>query len=146
MKRIIAFTLAMVMCVSMLAGCGKTGKKASGDGKIIVGITDNALVTDYETNAYTLWLEEQTGLDITFHVFAASGADAKSQLATMVAGGEELPDVIIGLGLGDSEIKKYGDDQYFIDMKERQSHDRPKVCKDILRIIYDGNKDTIEVE
>lgn len=31
-------------------------------------------------------------------------------------------------------------------MKERQSHDRPKVCKDILRIIYDGNKDTIEVE
>lgn len=118
MKKIIAFTLVMVMSISMLAGCGKTGKKASGDGTLTVGITDNALVTDYETNAYTLWLEEQTGLDLKFHVFAASSADAKSQLATMVAGGEELPDVIIGLGLGDGEIKGYGDDKYFIDLKD----------------------------
>ena len=120
MKKIIAFTLAMVMSLSMLAGCGKDDKQANKDwdGKLTIGIPDSALVTDYETNAYTLWLEEQTGIDIEFHVFAASSADAKSQLATMVAGGEKLPDMIIGLGLGDSEIKDYGDDRYFLDLKD----------------------------
>ena len=120
MKKIIAFTLAMVMSLSMLAGCGKDDKQANKDwdGKLTIGIPDSALVTDYETNAYTLWLEEQTGIDIEFHVFAASGADAKSQLATMVAGGEKLPDLIIGLGLGESEIKDYGDDRYFLDLKD----------------------------
>ena len=60
MKKIIAFTLAMVMSLSMLAGCGKDDKQANKDwdGKLTIGIPDSALVTDYETNAYTLWLEE----------------------------------------------------------------------------------------
>lgn len=120
MKRMIAFMIAVVLCIPILAGCGEKEKKTPGDwdGKLTIGIPDNSMVIDYETNAYTLWLEEQTGIDLEFHVFAASSADAKSQLATMVAGGEKLPDVIIGLGLGSKEIKDYGDDRYFLDLKD----------------------------
>lgn len=121
MKRIIAMLLCLVASLSLFAGCGKKdgeNKNEEWDGKLTIGIPDNSLVQDYETNAYTLWLEEQTGIDLEFHVFAASSADSKSQLATMVAGGEKLPDMIIGLELGDKEIKDYGDDKYFLDLKE----------------------------
>ena len=121
MKKLIALLLCLVTCTSLLAGCGgkEKNKEANGDwdGKITIGIPDNSLVQDYETNKLTLWLEEQTGYDLEFYVFAGTEADAKSQLATMIAGGEKLPDVIIGLGLGDEEIKDYGDDKYFIDLK-----------------------------
>lgn len=121
MKKIVALLLCMATCVSMLVGCGGKDKdqnaNADWDGKITIGIPDNASVQDYETNKLTLWLEEQTGYDIEFYVFAGTAADSKSQLATMVAGGEKLPDVIMGLSLGDEEIKDYGDDGYFIDLK-----------------------------
>lgn len=122
MKRIIALVLCMIMCLSALAGCGKDDKKANAnedwDGKITIGIPDNALVQDYNTNKFSVWLEETTGYDIEFQVLAATAADRKSQLATMVAGGEELPDIIYNMGLSDAEIKSYGDDRYFLDLKE----------------------------
>ena len=68
MKRIIALVLCMIMCLSALAGCGKDDKKANAnedwDGKITIGIPDNALVQDYNTNKFSTWLEETTGYDI----------------------------------------------------------------------------------
>lgn len=120
MKRLVALLLCLVTSISLLVGCGgKEKEKEAGDwdGKITIGLPDNSLVQDFETNKLTLWLEEQTGYDLEFYVFAATGADSKSQLATMVAGGEKLPDVIIGLTLGEEEIKDYGDDGYFLDLK-----------------------------
>lgn len=91
MKRLVALLLCLVTSISLLVGCGgKEKEKEAGDwdGKITIGLPDNSLVQDFETNKLTLWLEEQTGYDLEFYVFAATGADSKSQLATMVAGGE----------------------------------------------------------
>ena len=60
--------LCLVTCASLLAGCGgkDKDKETNGDwdGKITIGIPDNSLVQDYETNKLTLWLEEQTGYDL----------------------------------------------------------------------------------
>ena len=122
MKRIVALALCVVTSLSALMGCGKKeeeGSKVSKDwdGVITIGVPDNALVTDYDTNKFTLWLEETTGYDIQFQVFAATAADRKSQIATMVAGGEKLPDIFYNMGLEGAEIKKYGDDRYFLDLK-----------------------------
>ena len=122
MKKWIAMTLCVAMVLSLFTGCGNGGKESSSaeefDGVITIGVLDSSLVQDYETNKLTKWLEEQTGYDLKFYVFAATSADSQSQLATMVAGGEKLPDVIIGLQLSDSQIKDYGDDRYFLDIKD----------------------------
>lgn len=123
-KKLMAMMLCIVMLASLFAGCGggepeaESTEAAEWDGKITIGVVDHPLVQDYETNKLTLWLEEQTGYDLEFQVLAASNGDAKSQLATRTAGGEKLPDIIIGLSLSDGEIKDYGDDGYFLDLKE----------------------------
>ena len=141
MKRIVALLLCIIMSISALTGCGKdkdTNAKGDWDGKITIGIPDNALVQDYNTNKFSLWLEETTGYDIEFQVMAATSADRKSQLATMVAGGEELPDIIYNMGLSDAEIKNYGDDRYFLDLKE-YLNDKEKsfpLCFNVMSLIF----------
>lgn len=124
MKKLIALLLCAIMILPVFAGCGEgstdetKGGSNNGDGPITVeiGIPQRALVTDYYNNDYTKWLEEQTGYRIEWELFAANSGDYSSQLATMTAGGLELPDMLIGFELGDSVYKKYGDEGYFIDL------------------------------
>lgn len=62
-------------------------------------------VSDYEDNAYTQWLEEQTGLQLDFDVAPNNDQEAKQKLNLVLASGE-LPDVIIGFGvsLADQQV------------------------------------------
>ena len=121
MKKLLAMLLCIVMILSLLAGCGG-GKEAEepDDGKIRlkIGLLQNATVMDYEENAFTKWLEEQTGYELEFQMFASNAGDAKSQLAAMVSTGEELPDILWRMGLGDSVTREYGEQGYFLDLRE----------------------------
>ena len=119
MKRVLSTILCLAMVASLLVGCGKDGKDSNGaDGKVTltIGLPQNTNIDDYETNAFTLWLEETTGYNLEFQLFASSEADYKSQLATMVAGGEELPDIIWGMNLGQQVYRDYGEGGYFLDL------------------------------
>jgi len=62
--------------------------------EITIGMRTNSKVTDYETNPYTVYLEEQTGLNITVVEFVGSSADVSTQLSLMMSGGEQLPDIL----------------------------------------------------
>jgi len=96
------------------------------DGVITIGIPKVAGVTDYENNAYTLWLEAQTGYDLQFVSFESSPADYKTQLATLIinsmGGGEKLPDILLGFSALDNDFNPvwsiYGMDGYFMDLTE----------------------------
>ncbi len=117
MKRILSALLCVALLVGLFAGCGKDGVKKGDGSTITIGICTNALVEDYDNNALTKWLEEQSGYNIEFTYFSSNSNDAKSQIATMMAGGETLPDIIWGVELGRDVYTEYGTDGYFVDLK-----------------------------
>lgn len=132
MKKLIALLLCLVMVVSVLAGCGPTAPTGGNnddtgsannnetlpdDIVLTIGIPQSGKVEDYDTNAYTLWLEEVTGYDLQFRVYQGAAADYKSQLSVSLVDGEELPDILIGFDLGTGVYEEYGEDGYFIDLK-----------------------------
>ena len=87
------------------------------DNVLTIGIRTNANVLDFDTNKLTLWLEEQTGLDLQFAVFPANSKDAATQVSLMVAGGEELPDILLGFsGINKATAKEYIRDGYLLDL------------------------------
>lgn len=60
---------------------------------ITIGIPANTNVEDYDTNYYTQLLEEKANVDIQFVTYTS--ADATEKLRVQIAGGEELPDIIL---------------------------------------------------
>ena len=151
-KRITALLLALVLALG-LAACGETATAgpdaaetaanaqygfyshpsdyrgelplvAEGEEKTLrIGLITSANVTDYYDNAYTKWLEEQTGVKIEFVQFSGSKSDVGTQVSLMIAANEELPDILLGIGSGSSGItkaaaKEYCRDGYFLDLRE----------------------------
>lgn len=134
MKKLLALLLCLVMIVSVFAGCGPTGnggKTTDGadtttggaldgtlpdDITITIGIPEVATVEDYDTNALTLWIEEETGYDLQFVRYLPSPADYKAKLSTALVNGDPLPDVLIGFQLNRSYYQDLGDDGYIIDL------------------------------
>ena len=142
MKKILALLLAIVMVIGLVAcGDGDTDKGSNnnqgnqgnqgsqnGDSgftpgelplsttneKLTIGIMTNTTVLSYDDNYLTKLLEEKTGVDIEFFFFPSGQANARQQLSLMVAGGEELPDIICGF-LDDASRSTLGNDGYLID-------------------------------
>ena len=119
MKKIISGLLILVMCCGLFAGCGKKKTDEALSGKLKVGIPQRASVTDYNDNAFTKYLEENTGADIEFVFFSSVASEYKQQLALMAASNEELPDVLTGFfNLDANTVYAYGQDGYFLDLTE----------------------------
>ena len=118
-KRIVSLLLALVMALS-LAACGKTQTETkTGDEQITLtlGVNGKANVTEWDNNKLVLWLEEQTGYNLEVQVFATATAERQTQVSTLVAGGEKLPDIMYYFALGDEMVNMYGQDGYLLDMK-----------------------------
>lgn len=83
---------------------------------ISIGLKTNALVEDYDTNHYTKMLEEVGNVDIEFVLFPA-GNDGQDKLQMMIAGGEELPDIIMW-GQKDALAMSWGEEGYLIPLED----------------------------
>lgn len=70
-----------------------------------LGVGASANVTDYETNKFSLWLEEKTGLDLNFKVYQALGDNLKVSFA---ADDESIPDLIMNWQADDGFLVQYG--------------------------------------
>lgn len=120
-KQLLSLLLALVMVVGLCA-CGKTGGTSSeqpDDGapkKLTVGLAFKSNVISYDDNALTKYLEDKLNIDIEFVFFSSTSDEAKTQLSTMVAGGDKLPDVLFNFDLTDIERNTYGQDGYFMDL------------------------------
>ena len=105
-KHIISALLALVMALS-LAACGKTQTGSqSGDEQITLtlGVNGKANVTEWDNNKLVLWLEEMTGYNLEVEVFSADAGERATQVSTIVAGGDKLPDVMFYFKLSDDMI------------------------------------------
>lgn len=86
---------------------------------ITIGLMQSSNTEDYETNEYTKWLEEQTGLNLDFVYFSGDKTEAVTQLNLMIAGGEELPDILWGMnGVDTALMYELGEDGYILDLKD----------------------------
>lgn len=117
---ILALTLVMGLCACGENAAGKGGGKGGmTDGKVnlSIGIGTNAMVLDHNNNALTKWVEETCNVNLQFIEFAG-GTDIATQVSTTIAARQELPDILFGLNLGSKMIRRYGEDGYFVDMKD----------------------------
>ncbi|MBQ3071659.1 MAG: extracellular solute-binding protein, partial [Oscillospiraceae bacterium] len=143
MKKILALLLAAIMLFSLAACGGETEKPIEqeqqttaqadeapyngempivkpGDEPITlkIALVNDCGVTDYENNAFTKWLEEQTGLNLEFQLFM-DNSNAATQIALMVASNEKLPDIIWQVGgINKQQGETYGQDGYFLPLTE----------------------------
>lgn len=119
---------ALCSCVSMLfTGCGDKPEEtdnsaaltdenvtAAGELPIVkekitltVGVPGSSFVEDYETNEFTKFLEEKTGIDLEFYEFPSSGGLEK--LNVMLSSNTELPDIICGFAISKGTFLEYPD-------------------------------------
>ncbi len=141
MKKYLALLLALIVTVSLFAGCGgneiKTqsgdeNNETTGSGSVdtgdltyigdepvtlTIGVPQSPLVEDYYDNYYTKWMEEQTGFTLEFKYFAASSTDYKTTISTMATSKLEMPDILYGFDLGQTTYERYGEDGVFIDLR-----------------------------
>ena len=112
--------LVSVMLLGTLAGCGKKNVEALPDGTVTltVGLPQVSVISDYDENAFTKYLEEKTGVDIEFVSFSSSNSEYAQQLALMCSANDELPDVLLGFKIGNYLMNQYGEDGYFIDLTD----------------------------
>ncbi len=139
MKNIIALVLCLVMIAAFMAACsnnsGELQTATSGTATketvganimddvpegltLTIGIPLNSNVEDYDTNAYTLWLEEETGYNLEFVLYAPSNVDSTTQVVTQMVGGEKMPDLLLHMELSMEQRDEYGEDGFFVDLTE----------------------------
>ena len=124
MKKIIALSLALIIALSLCVACGgntedpnKSSVNVKGKVDLSIGLPSSATVLSYEDNALTLWVEEQTGFDLSFIPFSG-GTDVGTQISTTVAARQELPDILYDINLGEEVYRGYGHDGYFLDLSK----------------------------
>ena len=119
LKRIASLVSVAVLTVGTMTGCGVSGAGSKDNGErktLVVGIPQNSTVLDHNDISFTNYVEEALNVDLEFVTFS-SGEEANNQLTLMCAGGEELPDVLVGFSnLGKRMMAQFGEDGFFIDL------------------------------
>lgn len=144
MKKIISILLVFVMLLGTLAGCGKKVEALpEGTVTLTVGLPQHSVISDYDDNAFTKYLEETTDVDIEFVSFSSSGSEYVQQLALMCSANEELPDVLLGFKIGNYSMNQYGEDGYFLDLTDYIDEYAPNY-KAALKELDDQTRNFIE--
>ena len=74
---------------------------------------------DYDTSAFTEWVEEQTGINLEFVLFPAVTTESLQQFTLMANGNEKLPDVLwTVMGWNVESIYELGNQGYLVDLRE----------------------------
>lgn len=93
MKKYLALLLAALMLCSGVSAFAAEERET-----LTILIQEDTLITSYEDNAFTTYVEEGCNVDLEFVLLPATDASQKLQL--MISSGEKLPDVIChGLNL-----------------------------------------------
>ncbi len=105
--------------------------------KLEIGVPSQTKVTDWKDNPLTKWLEEKTGVDLSFRVFAGSANDITTQIMLMLNGGEDMPDIITTNGMASEMRADLVEEGYLVNLAgyfitdsyyTKQAMDR--ACKD----------------
>ena len=113
MKKLVCMLLCLIAMVALLAGCNggnitqtdptkPTMPVNKKDIVLTIGLPESPYVTDYETNEFTLWLEEKTGYTINVKKYASDMFG--TQFSTETANQEKLPDIMYYFRLNNDVI------------------------------------------
>lgn len=123
MKRMLTACLAILLLLSLGTGALAEDLNPVGTYPIAKETTvltilmqQDVLVEDYDTNAFTLWVEETCNVDLQFELLPA-GTDGTDKLALMLSSGQALPD-IINMGMTTLQDYIYGSAGIFIDLTD----------------------------
>jgi len=107
-RKTVSILLALAIVASGFAG-GSGEKKAdaakTGTKKLTVMASRGAGVLDYDTNAYIVWLEKQTGVDAVWQQIPTASLPDKLPVVMMSG---SLPDVLLGCALSSAQQVDYG--------------------------------------
>lgn len=88
------------------------------DNTLTVAIYTYSSVTDYETNHFTQYLEEQLGINLDFYLLPATKDETNTKISLMATSGEDLPDVLITSSLTNEMILNYGTNGLFLPLND----------------------------
>lgn len=112
-KKCAALFLAAAMCTSLFS----VPASAEDAVKLTVWVPDNIRIEDWNTNAMTLWLEEQTGYDLEIIPLASEDYGTKVNMSLLAGNIKDLPDIIVGAG-GDSNVWAWAQAETIIPLTE----------------------------
>ncbi len=103
-----------------IPGGGESTGSAQGSGdRLLVGLTQSSMVTDYENNYFTNYLEEKLGFELEFYMLPADPAETRTKVALMATSQEELPDVlVVDNHLTNEMILQYGSSGFFLPLND----------------------------
>jgi putative aldouronate transport system substrate-binding protein len=140
MKKILALLLVAMMAATLFAACGGGASNAGGDDAALVDkgvavtpagelpivnepvelnilVIKHDYVEDYDTNKFTLYIEESTGVDLTFQTIPSLDANQKVNL--LLASNTDLPDVFMtGTALTGDMVVDMADQGIFIPLDD----------------------------
>lgn len=96
-----------------------------------VALTTSSMVTDYEDNYFTNYLEDKLGIEIAFYMLPVDSSDTRTKIALMATSKEDLPDVfVMDNHLTDEMILSYGEAGLFKELDEyiRDPEKMPNYC------------------
>lgn len=86
---------------------------------ITIGLKQNTNILSYDDNHYTKMMEELTGVNLEFVLFA--GGDAQEKLNAMAMGNEKLPDIILW-SMSDAQAMQWGEEGYIVPLEDYFEH------------------------
>lgn len=126
MKRIIALLLTFVLTIGTLSMAFAAGVTPPGTLPIVeepiklrIGISPDDSVVDYDTNYYTQYIKEKTGIELEFFYFPSDAKEAAQKLELMVAAREKLPDILLDMNeISDTAKASYGRQGVFLPLND----------------------------
>jgi len=85
----------IVTTILFAGGSGQSAGSSGGPAKLTVAMSEDVRIKDFKTNHQTLLIEKRANVDLEFVMLPRTDYNNKINLM-MMAGGNELPDVIIG--------------------------------------------------
>ena len=81
--------------------------------KIVV--PQDVVIGDWNTNPFTKWLEQTTGVHVAFSQLGGTDADIMTKVNAMIAAGD-IPDAFLGVNFSRSQLYLYGQQGLFQDV------------------------------
>ena len=116
-KRVAAMMMAAAMGTSMIGVIPAAAEEERETLKL--ALTQSSMVTDYENNYFTKYLEDKLNINIEFYMLPADSAEARTKVNLMATSNEDLPDVMITDNFLTNEmILQLGDSGFFTPLND----------------------------
>lgn len=85
--------------------------------RVFIGMGNNPNVEDFNTNTFTKWYEEKTGVKVEFTVASGTTQDVTQAINLMLASGD-YPDIILNGNVTTSQLALYGAQGIFLPLND----------------------------